>query len=172
MYEHNQILPVYISKYPPRQRHIDLLLLKDGENAHYTFIKNMSALVADRTCHKGKTYVCPHCIHAFYVEQAFINHLPQCSARQQKIIFPEKGLLEFKSSGKMELCPFAIYADFESYLKPIKNELGESTHPESEHIPSGFCTYTARIYSEHKSAPIVYSDDDVIETFFDELLKE
>ena len=37
---------------------------------------------------------------------------------------------------------FVLYADFESTLKPCKQEGTQGTQSEAEHIASGFCLYT------------------------------
>ena len=44
VYHDGDIVPVYLSKHGIRPKHIDLLLLKEGDNAHYTWIKSMSRL--------------------------------------------------------------------------------------------------------------------------------
>jgi len=45
---HN-IIPVCITKHTQRAKHIDLLLLQDGEKSHYVWIEKMSRLIAFRS---------------------------------------------------------------------------------------------------------------------------
>ena len=61
----NDIVPVYLSKHRTRPKQIELLLLKQNDNNHYVWIKDISRLVNTRTQHKGRTYVCPHCVFPF-----------------------------------------------------------------------------------------------------------
>ena len=57
--EDDAIIPIYLTKHQARETHIDLLLLTKGEKCHYTFIRNMSRLIAHRTKHTAKQYVAP-----------------------------------------------------------------------------------------------------------------
>ena len=70
--------------------------------------------------------------------------------------------------------PFIVYADFESFIKPIDSCLpngGESySHQYQKHTPSSFCYYVKcfddTIYSQK---PVVFTaeseDDDVAQIF-------
>ncbi len=169
------VIPVYITKCNIRRQHIDLLLVTNEQTSHYMWIKSMSALVSHRTKHKGKVYVCPHCIHPFKENDAFDRHFPDCTQhKRQKIILPEEdeNVLFWKSKNKTELFPFVIYADFESYLSPIDNEHEKSTHATHEHIPSGWCCYTVSRDRQFQTEPTLYSGVDAMNTFFDHILDE
>ena len=74
---------------------IDLILLQDGENSHYCWIKNMSALIAKQTTkHKGKKHVCKYCINSFPTELSLEKHIEYCSKHKAvKVIMPEKGTM-------------------------------------------------------------------------------
>jgi hypothetical protein len=99
--ENNDIIPVYLTKHQTRPKHIDLLLLKNNENSHYVWIKDMSRLVNSRTQHKGRTYVCPHCVFPFTCKQSFDNHFPDCSKHmRQKYKFPEDPIIQYKDFQK------------------------------------------------------------------------
>ena len=55
------VYPLRISEHT-NERAIDLLLLSDGENNHYCWIKRMSALVTSQiNKHEGKRYFCKYC---------------------------------------------------------------------------------------------------------------
>jgi hypothetical protein len=109
-----EIIPKYITKFPKREKHVDLLLLtsETNNNSHYVWIKNMSALICHRSCHKGKTYVCPHCAHPFTAERVFENHLPDCSKHAYQVtLYPDEDdkILKWQSREKTERLPFVIY---------------------------------------------------------------
>jgi hypothetical protein len=112
---------VYLTKHGVRGKHIDLLLLKDGDKSHYTWIKSMSRMVHSRTNSHCTSFVCPHCINAFSSEIAFVNHFSDCSKNiRQKIEFPEKTTVEFKDFKKTERMAFTMYSDFEAIFSPIR----------------------------------------------------
>jgi hypothetical protein len=171
------VIPVYLTKYGVRMKHIDLLLLKNDNASHYLWIKNMSALVCNRTKHNRKVFVCPHCVHPFSNVETFDRHFPDCAQhKRQRVILPDENENElcWKSVRKTELFPFVIYADFESYLSPVKahDNVKSKTQVIDEHIPSGFCCYTVSRDRQFQTEPTLYSGPDCMEFFFDHLLTE
>ena len=172
----HDIGPLYISKYRNRKHNVKLLLLKDPKDPakfHYTTIRNISALVAHRTKHCSKTFVCSFCLHPFSKEKHFLSHLPDCMTHKpQKTIFPDPDnkkecTLEFRKTYKTEKMPFIIYYDMESLLVPRNGE-----KEVSEHIPCGICSYTVSIFPEHQSAPVIFTGPDCMQKFFDHLMLE
>jgi hypothetical protein len=118
-----EIIPKFVTKCGAREKHIDLLLLstKTGDNFHYTWIKNMSALIFHRSKHRRVAYVCPHRVHPITSARAFDDHFPDFSKHvYQRTIYPEpqsdESIVKWKSREKTERVPFVIYADFESCL--------------------------------------------------------
>jgi len=82
----------YRSPERERERHVNLLLLEDADNAskrHYAWIKNMSALVYHRTNHKGATFVCNSCLHPFTSQRVLDEHIPYCIQHEPKqVVYP------------------------------------------------------------------------------------
>ena len=152
--------PLKISKYTKgkkedgRKYDIVLLLIKDGENSHYCLVKNLSALL---TCqinkHKSKLYFCLNCLNGYDKEDKLENHKEYCSENESiKINMPPKGTyLKFKNFLNSEKAPFAIYADFESLIKPIDNcdpDPNKSyTKKYQKHEPVSF-TYYIKSFNE------------------------
>jgi hypothetical protein len=170
-----EIIPKFVTKCGAREKHIDLLLLstKTGDNFHYTWIKNMSALIFHRSKHRRVAYVCPHCVHPFTSARAFDDHFPDCSKHvYQRTIYPEpqsdESIVKWKSREKTERVPFVIYADFESCLVPVHDDSGGL----DEHIPSGFCAYTVSTDPEFETEPMTYSGRDCMKAFYDHLASE
>ena len=78
--DENSIFPIRLTRDQLEFDHINFLLLLDGEgNFHYCLIKDMNSLIAHRTKHRGRTYVCDHGIHPFTSEKALNNHILLCS---------------------------------------------------------------------------------------------
>ena len=122
VYERKKLIPIYTSKFcNQRPHHVNLLLLSKGDKFHYTLLKSISRLVGDRTHYNGKTFVCPCCLHPFSLEHCLQNHLPKCSQHPaQTVKYPEEGknILKFHKIQHMFPVPFALYADFESFITP------------------------------------------------------
>lgn len=70
-------------------------------------------------------------------------------------------ILRFKEYQKMLPVPFAIYADFESFIDS-----------DGMHTPSGFCTFTKSNYPEFETEPYLYSGEGVMDHFYNHLQKE
>ena len=101
--EQNNNLSINVLGYEPRDgiiplrrtpevkaRHVNLLLIKDGDNSHYCLIKNLSRLLGKRTHHNGQEYYCSNCLHGFTEKQKLDDHIEACyKQRTQRIVFPE-----------------------------------------------------------------------------------
>ena len=119
-----RVYPLKISKYTGCEHDIILLLIKDRENSHYCLVKNLSALLASQiNNHKGTRNICLNCFNGFNTPEALNKHKEYCYNNEcVKILMPPPGtFLRFKNFLHSEKAPFAIYADFESLIKPIHN---------------------------------------------------
>ena len=142
-----RIYPLKVSKEKNRKHNIVLLLIKDGENSHYCFVKNLSALLVSQiNKHKSSCNICLNCLNGFITKESLNKHMSYCSNNEcVKINMPPPDTyLKFKNFPYSEKAPFAIYADFESKLKPIDN---------CESDPN--ISYTNK-YQEHEPASISY----------------
>ena len=149
--------PIRISKYTGCDYDITLLLLKEavkGENGkieektHYTIVKNKSALIASQiNNHKGRREFCLNCFNSFNSPKALETHKKYCYENESvKINMPPPGtFLRFKNFLHSEKAPFAIYADFESLIKPMDNcdpDPNKSyTKKYQKHEPTSFSYY-------------------------------
>ena len=136
-----------ISKHDNEQC-INLILLTNGGNEHYCWIKNMSALLHKQiNKHKGKGYVCKYCCNSFPKEESLQKHLEYCSKQEAvKVKMPERGkILDFKDFHKKMQVPFVVYADFEAFpesistCSPDNDESYTKQYPKPR--PCGFCYY-------------------------------
>ena len=149
--------PLRASKYTKRKHNIVLLLLKEavkGENGeieektHYVLVKNESALIASQiNKHEHKRYLCLNCFNSFNSPEALETHKEYCYGNDcVKITMPPQGTyLRFKNFLHSEKAPFAIYADFESLIKPMDNcnpDPNKSyTKKHQKHEPISFSYY-------------------------------
>ena len=120
----DKVYPLKVSKYTGCEHDIVLLLIKDGENSHYCLVKNISALFASQiNKHKGTRYFCLNCFNGFKSPDSLDKHKEYCYNNEcVKISMPPQNtFLRFKNFRYSEKAPFAIYADFESLIKPMDN---------------------------------------------------
>ena len=142
-----------VSKYTGCKHDIVLLLIKDGKKSHYCLVKNTSALLASQiNKHKGTSHICLNCINGFKTEQSLIKHKEYCYNNECVNIMmePPNTFLNFKNFRYSERAPFVIYADFESFIKPMDScdpDPNKSyTKKYQKHKPSGFSYYIKSLY--------------------------
>ena len=161
--DEHQFVPIRTSKFcNQRKHHVILLMLTDQDKFHYTSVQSLSRLVSGRTKHQHKTYVCRYCLHPFANEDVLNEHEPVCSRHPpQQVIYPKPGqnIVKFKNYQYQFKVPFAIYADFESFLQKNDND-------SDMHVPSGFCVVTTSRFEDHDYKLHCYTGDNVMDEFF------
>ena len=183
-----RIYPLRISKYTKvkkeneRKHNITLLLIKNGDNSHYCLINNLSRLLTSQVNnHKSKLYYCLNCLNGYDHTDKLDKHKEYCSENENiKINMPPpETYLKFKNFLHSERAPFAIYADFECYNKPIHTNTPDPnksyTNKLTKHEPASF-VYYIKSFNEnvYKSQLRTYvkekeEDPDVIDAFINML---
>ena len=111
-------------------------------------IRNFNRLVGSQMSnHEHAVYCCKQCLHAYSTQELLDAHATDC-CHAQRTKFPDDPRCRFTSIQKQLPAPFVVYADFESILKPVDNDVdttrgaevgGESSyHVFQEHIPCSF----------------------------------
>ena len=149
-----RIYPLRISEFTKkkkedeRKHNIVLLLIKNRDNSHYCYVKNLSALLSSQVNnHKSKLYFCLNCLSGYDDPEKLEKHKEYCSEEESiKINMPKPDTyIKFKNYLYSERAPFAIYADFESILKPLDTcepDPNKSyTHKYQKHEPVSFVYY-------------------------------
>ena len=86
-------------------------------------------------------------------------------------------MLKYEHYHKSEKVPFIIYADFESYIKPMEscdpNPEGSYTKQYQKHEPSSFCYYI-KCFDDgvYKPKLVTYTGKDVAQKFVEMLEKD
>ena len=144
-----------VSKYTGCKHDIVLLLIKDGEKSHYCLVKNTSALLASQiNNHKGTSNISLNCINGFKSKDSLNKHKEYCYNNECVNIMmpPPNTFLKFKNFRCSERAPFVIYADFESFIKPMDScdpDPNKSyTKKYQKHKPSGFSYYIKSLYED------------------------
>ena len=146
--EEEKVYPLKVSKYTGCEHDIVLLLIKDGEKSHYCLVKNISALLSSQINNNDhKRYFCLNCFNSFKSPDSLDKHKEYCYNNEcVKISMPPPNtFLRFKNFRYSEKALFAIYADFESLIKPLDNcdpDPNKSyTKKYQKHEPISFCYY-------------------------------
>ena len=147
-----RIYPLRISEYTKkkedeRKHNIILLLIKEGDNSHYCYVKNLSALLSSQVNkHEHKLYFCLNCLNGYDNPEKLEKHKEYCREEESvKINMPKPDtFIKFKNYLYSERAPFTIYADFESILKPL-----ETCKPDPNN------SYTLK-YQKHEPLSFVY----------------
>jgi Rho termination factor, N-terminal domain len=177
--EYVGVYPIYISA---QFETVDLLLISDGDKKHYCWIKNLNKLMANRTdkSHNSMHY-CKRCLQGYSTVEALNNHDKYCSQHgAQKIELPKPGSkVKFQNYNRSMRVPFVVYADFESFIKPIDTCQPDPSKPYTnkfqKHEPSSICykIVTADNINYNRAGIITAENenDDVAHMFIDCLIE-
>ena len=172
------------SKYHYRKHIIDLFFISYEEKSHYCLIKSFSRLLSSQSSNTQHTnYYCRNCLLGYYSEEALSTHFPYCNEHGcVRIELPKEGtFMKFTNIERSMRAPFVVYADFESFIKPINtctpNINTSYTKQYQKHTPSSYCYYI-KCFDEsvYESKLVTYTvtseTDDVAQLFVDSLEKE
>ena len=108
------------------KKQVKLLMTVDGEEKHFTTIKNISRFLSKLN---GKTKRAYHyfmnCLNGFGTESARDKHYEYCSSNGHvKVNMPneKEKWLKFHDGQYQFEVPFMLYADFESILQPVNEQ--------------------------------------------------
>ena len=110
-----------------------MLLIQNGDNIHYVYIKDINKLLANKTKRNRRMYYCTRCLHGFIRENLLEKHKKDCreiNDGKAAPILPKKfkdrngkwriPTTHFKNHHKKLPKPFTIYADFEAILENLE----------------------------------------------------
>ena len=177
-YDERELYPIYVTKFK-FERHVNLLLISEGEKHHYCLIKSMSRLLTNRTKHHATQYYCNYCLHGFSRQDLLEAHVPYCQVHgAQKVKIPNESdkYLEFNNYMRQLKVPFCIYADFECTTKEImsceKNPDESSTEKYQKHEPNSFAYKVVSSDPNYHKNPVNYRGPDAASKFLECMLKE
>ena len=121
-YEGKNVYPLRNSTNTDREHDINLMLTEKEGVKHYCLVKSISRLLSSQASNdKRKHYFCSNCLNSFWCQKALNKHKEYCNEYEAvKIELLKKGtMLEFKNYDRSEKVTFLVYADFESFIKPL-----------------------------------------------------
>ncbi|MEH0008405.1 MAG: hypothetical protein V6Z82_06750 [Flavobacteriales bacterium] len=124
-------------------KEIDVILVEDGENQHYCWVKSRTALLRDQTAHNGKKEFCMMCMTCFTTKEKLKEHEKFCngiSGRPVQIEMPKEGenTQKFQKHQNVQRVPYLFYTDFEANVNKIQKEEGvpDEELPDEPEYPS------------------------------------
>ena len=172
-WEKNEVIVYRLSEQAGNIPRINLMLVKKGENSHYSYVKRLTALLYDQTRHNESKHFCERCLHAYSRKELLEKHKPECKGplkTSTRTEMPKEGenKTSFTNHHKQMKEPYVVYADFECILRKIH---GCEPSPEAsfiikteKHVPCGFSYIVAR--SDGKLfGPFCYTGEDAVYVF-------
>ena len=158
---------------------INLMLTKQGENSHCSYVKRLSALLYDQNRHNESKRFCERCLHGYTTIDLLERHKPKCKGLLKsptRTEMPKEGenKMAFKNYYKQMKAPYVLYADFECVLKKIAtcepNNKQSFTIKTEKHEPCGFSYMIGRSDGQ-TFGPHTYRGEDAVYKFLISLLK-
>lgn len=77
-WEKEQVIVHRISEKDGDIPRINLMLIQQGENTHYSYVKRLSALLYDQNKHNESKHFCERCLHGYTTNDLLERHKPEC----------------------------------------------------------------------------------------------
>ncbi len=152
---------------------INLMIITQGDNTHYSWVKRLTALLFDQSRHNGVKHFCERCLHGYTKKDLLERHKPECKGLLKtptRTEMPKEGenKMEFTNHHKQMKAPYVVYADFECVLKKIDGcepaPNSSYTVKTEKHEPCGFSYIVVR--SDGTTyGPFTYKGEDAVYMF-------
>ena len=152
-WEKEQVIVHRISEKHGNIPRINLMITKQDENTHYSYVKRLTALLYDQNRHNESKHFCERCLHGYKRKELLERHKPECKGllkTPSRTDMPKKGenKMAFKNHYKQMKVPYVVYADFECVLKKIDacepSQDASFTVKTEKHEPCGFSYMAVR----------------------------
>ena len=179
-WENERVIVHRISEKGGETPRINLMLTKQGENTHYSYVKRLTALLYDQNRHNESKHFCERCLHGYTTIDLLERHKPECKGLLKsptRTEMPKQGenKMAFKNFYKQMKAPYVVYADFECVLKKIDtcgpDNKKSFTIKTEKHEPCGFSYFVVRS-DGHTKGPYAYRGEDAVYMFIRYLLNE
>jgi len=133
-----------------REKHVDLLLISEGDKYHYVWIRSFNRLMYDQSKHKENKFFCTNCFHACTSQAVLDKHLADCKGNGWSKAETVDKIIKFENHKNELPTGFVIYADSEALIERMfsttkKKENQESfTVDHQLHVPCSFAYITVR----------------------------
>ena len=178
-YESKKKYPIYLSKKCCKEKHVDLLLIGEGEKKHYVLINDFNRLIYDRSLHRGRKHFCCYCLHAFITEEILKHHIKDCFKinGKQANKMPKKGeYVKLKNFDRKIKSPFMIYAEIERIL--VFGENGKQnpnvsyTNKYQKHVACSYCYKLVCVDDKFNELLKSYLCEDAVYSFISSMVEQ
>jgi hypothetical protein len=130
-FEASTVFPICVTT-KELDQHVDILYL--GETSHYVAIISMPRLLR-RQCADNSRPICRFCLQSLRCKRDLENHRRICGQNKpMRVKLPDEGsTVSFRGEHKRHPVIGRIYADLESFLKPVNVQRGKTTAAQ-EHV--------------------------------------
>ena len=138
-----------------------LLLIEEGKNKHFTYVKSIGKLLCINNDHPHD--VCPNCLQSIPKGASYEKHIKLCLPSEDvtTVIFKaENEKISFNKYKKMLKRPYIIYADFEASLIDTGDE-----SKYQRHIGNSYCFYVVCNHDENQNKLYSYHGEDAVKQF-------
>ena len=123
-WENDRVIVHRISEKGGETPRINLMLIKQGENTHYSYVKRLSALLYDQNRHNESKHFCERCLRAYSRRELLERHKPECKGLLKsptRTEMPKEGenKMAFQNFNKQMKSPYVVYTDFECIVKKV-----------------------------------------------------
>ena len=132
---------------------INLMITKQGDNTHYSYVKRLTALLYDQNRHNDSKHFCERCLHGYSKKELLKRHKLVCkgllkSPTRTEILKDGENKMSFTNYYKQMKVHYVIYADFECVLVKIAgcqpSQDASFTVKTERHVPCGFSYIAVR----------------------------
>ena len=152
-WEKGQVVVHRISEKGGEVPRINLMLTKQGENTHYSYVKRLTALLYDQNRHNESKHFCERCLHGYKMRDLLERPKPECKGLMKsptRTDMPKQGenKMSFTNYHKQMKAPYVVYADFECLVRNITTCEPDNKHSftikTEKHEPCGFSYVVVR----------------------------
>jgi len=131
----------------------NLMITKQGDNTHYSYVKRLTALLYDQNRHNESKHFCERCLHGYSRKELLERHKQECkgllkSPTRTEMLKDGANKMSFTNQHKQMKVPYVIYADFECVLEKIAgcepSQEASVTVKTERYVPCGFSYIVVR----------------------------
>jgi len=150
-WDKEQVIVHRISQKEGNIPRINLMITKQGDNTHYSYVKRLTALLYDQNRDNEIKHFCERCLHGYSRKELLDRHKLECkgllkSPTRTEMLKEGENKMSFTNYHKQMKVTYVIYADFECVLEKIAgcepSQDASFTVKTERHAPCGF-SYTA-----------------------------
>jgi len=152
-WDKEQVIVHRISEKEENIPRINLMITKQGDNTHYSYVKRLTVLLYEQNRHNERKNFCKRCLHGYSRKELLERHKLECkgllkSPTRTEMLKEGENKMSFTNQHKQMKVPNVIYADFECVLEKIAgcepSQDASFTVKTERHVPCEFSYIAVR----------------------------